>query len=115
MSDLLLARVRQELMIVLYRSDLAFLAMPPAHLASIAPALTSALATLRTLASDFEGNFVYVKGFDSYTVKVRALYVGGVPGLTLPDLRSASVKASRIQSGRFSPAISRQVAMLELG
>ncbi|ORY92621.1 hypothetical protein BCR35DRAFT_311677 [Leucosporidium creatinivorum] len=52
-------------------ADLTFFALPPPHLSSLAPILTSTLRLVRSLVRDFEGSFAYIKGFDVYTVQQR--------------------------------------------
>lgn len=56
-----------------YSSDLTFLATPPPSLSAFAPLFLSTLIMIRSLVKDFETNFVYVKGFDSYIVQVSFL------------------------------------------
>lgn len=53
-------------------SDLAFLASPPASFSpSGAAALSNTFGYVQSLVRDFELSFVYIKGFDVYTVQVR--------------------------------------------
>ncbi|KAM0787559.1 hypothetical protein ACM66B_003629 [Microbotryomycetes sp. NB124-2] len=52
-----------------FARDLAFLATPPPHLHDLTEAFHATLVVIKTLVTEFESSFAYIKGFDAYTLQ----------------------------------------------
>jgi hypothetical protein len=70
--------------------------IPPPAISNLAPYLHHAVRRIASLSKDFEASFVYVKGFEDYTVQVGLFpslcYMSGITGTDITSGRSANPK-----------------------